>query len=67
MLKKVALAAVFAVSVVALPMPASATTRAALVTEYDPACLLIAGCFWDGEKWVCASPQAFMLCKVQDG
>jgi hypothetical protein len=65
MLKKVALAAAFAASVVVMPMPVSASTTT-LVMEYDPACLLIAGCFWDGEKWVCANPQVFMLCKVQD-
>lgn len=59
------MAAMFAVSVVAVPMPASASAKT-LVMEYDPACLLIAGCFWDGEKWVCANPQAFMLCKTMD-
>lgn len=67
MLKKVALAAMFATSVVVSPVSASAAPRTTLVMEYDPACLLIAGCYWDGEKWVCANPTAFMLCKSMDG
>ncbi len=32
--------------------------------EPDPRCLAHYGCFWNGEEWVCSTPDIYLLCDL---
>jgi hypothetical protein len=62
--RNLVMAAVFAVST----LVGSAASARPATSEYDPACLLIAGCYFDeaagngAGAWVCSNPIYFMWC-----